>query len=81
MDFLLKQELIVIEVKKTRDSMGPRNLGGQLIEDIERYRSHPDCKLLVCFIYDPEGLIPNPRGIESDLARDEPIPVRVLLRP
>jgi len=81
MDFLLKLERIVIEVKKTRDTMTPRELGNQLIEDIARYQEHPDCKLLVCFVYDPEGLIPNPRGIEGDLNRDNPIPVRVLIRP
>lgn len=81
MDFLLKAEQIVVEVKKTRDSMSPKDLGGQLIEDIDRYQAHPDCKLLVCFVYDPEGLIPNPRGIEADLNRDDPLTVRVLIRP
>lgn len=81
MDFLLKAEQIVVEVKKTRDSMSPKDLGSQLIEDIDRYQAHPDCKLLVCFVYDPEGLIPNPRGIESDLSRDDPLRVRVLIRP
>ena len=81
MDFLLKSEQIVVEVKKTRESMSPKDLGGQLIEDIDRYQAHPDCKLLVCFVYDPEGLIPNPRGIEADLNREEPLPVRVLIRP
>jgi len=81
MDFLIKTEQIVVEVKKMRDSMSPKDLGNQLIEDIDRYRAHPDCKLLVCFVYDPEGLIPNPRGIEADLNRDDPIAVRVLIRP
>ena len=82
MDFLLKQEQIVVELKMTRSSLGAKELSSQLIEDIQRYQSHPDCKTLLCFVYDPAGLIPNPRGIESDLNRDEgPFPVRVLIRP
>jgi hypothetical protein len=82
MDFLLKREAVVIEVKKTRPSLGPKELSAQLIEDIQRYKSHPDCQTLICFVYDPDGYIPNPRGIESDLKRDgDPFPVRVLIRP
>lgn len=80
MDFLLKRERIVVEVKKTRPGLNAPELSTQLIEDIERYKSHPDCKTLVCFVYDPEGFIPNPRGIEDDLERDgDPFPVRVLI--
>jgi hypothetical protein len=37
MDFLLKNESIVIEVKKTRDGLSSREVGSQLIEDIHRY--------------------------------------------
>jgi hypothetical protein len=82
MDFLLKRERIVVEVKKTRPALDAQELSTQLIEDIERYKSHPDCGALICFVYDPEGFIPNPRGIENDLNRDdEPFPVRVLIRP
>ena len=82
MDFLLKREAIVIELKMTRAGLGPKELSTQLIEDIERYKTHPSCQALVCFVYDPTGLIPNPRGIESDLKRDDsPFPVRVLIRP
>lgn len=68
MDFLLKNEQIVIEVKKTRTTLSDIDIGGQLIEDIERYKRHPDCKTLFCFIYDPEGRIGNPRGLENDLS-------------
>jgi hypothetical protein len=70
MDFLLKNEKIVIEVKKTRQNLTERDIGTQLIEDIERYKEHPDCGLLFCFIYDPEGRIGNPRGLENDLSKD-----------
>lgn len=66
-DFLLKNEKTVIEVKKTRKGLNDKNLGDELIIDTERYKSHPDCERLVCFIYDPEGRIVNPNGVMSDL--------------
>jgi len=68
-DFLLKQEQIVIEVKKTRKGLAAKQIGEQLIIDIARYQSHQDCKCLICFVYDPEVRIANPRGIENDLNR------------
>lgn len=71
MDFLLKNEKIVIETKKTRDNLTDREIGTELIEDIARYKEHPDCELLFCFVYDPEGRIKNPRGLESDLSNED----------
>ena len=71
MDFLLKEEGIVIEVKKTRKGLNDKELGKQLIEDKEKYKAHPDCKKLVCFTYDPEGRIVNPKGIQNDLNKQE----------
>ena len=67
MDFLLKKEKIVIEVKKTRQGLTDKEIGDQLIVDVERYRSHPDCEQLICFVYGPEGRIGNPKGIMKDL--------------
>lgn len=69
MDFLLKKEKIVIEIKKTRSGLQDKQVGEQLIIDIDRYKSHQDCKNLLCFIYDPEERISNPRGLESDLTK------------
>jgi len=69
MDFLLKKESIVIEVKKTRVKLGNKEIGDQLIVDIERYRT--SCKTLFCFVYDPDGRISNPQGLERDLCRNE----------
>lgn len=69
MDFLLKGEQIVIEVKKTRRGLADREIGNQLIIDAERYQSHQDCQHLICFVYDPDGHIRNPRGLERDLSR------------
>jgi len=81
MDFLLKDFQIVIEIKKTRNGLTGKEIGSQLIEDIERYSKHQDCETLLCFVYDPEGIIGNPRGLENDLNRDENIKVRVYVRP
>lgn len=66
-DFMLKKEKIVIEVKKTRKSLGAGKIGEELIIDMTRYRSHPDCDTLVCFVYDPEGWVNNPKGVIADL--------------
>jgi len=68
MDFLLKKEKIVIEVKKTREGLKEKQIADQIIIDIERYKaSHADCKTLFCFVYDPEKLIQNPTGVEEDI--------------
>jgi hypothetical protein len=82
MDFLLKQEKTVIEVKKTRKGLGAKEVGEQLIIDIQKYQTHPDCKSLICFVYDPEGRIANPRGLENDLNKEKDgFKVRVIIAP
>jgi hypothetical protein len=68
-DFLLKNEKIVIETKMTRQGRGARDIGGELLIDIGRYAAHPDCHTLICFVYDPDGHIGNPSGLENDLTR------------
>jgi hypothetical protein len=82
MDFLLKNEGIVIETKKTREGLNHKILEDQLIIDIERYQAHPDCKLLLCFVYDPEGRLTNPEAIELDLSKPHGnIEVKVIVSP
>ncbi len=82
MDFLLKPETTIIEVKMTREGITAREVGTQLIEDIARYKASPDCKTLICFVYDPEGRISNPRGFENDLShRENDMAVRVIVTP
>ncbi len=81
-DFLLKNEKIVIEVKKTRKGLDAKKLGEELTLDKAKYRTHPDCKTLLCFVYDPEGRIANPRGIENDLSEESPeFTVKVFIKP
>ena len=69
-DFVLKREQIVVEAKMTREGLGERQVADQLIDDIERYRSHPDCRTLVAIVYDPDRRIANPSGLEADLRQD-----------
>lgn len=80
-DFLLKQEKVVIEVKKTRSTMKDKDLGEQLIIDIAKYKAHPDCKRLICFVYDPDGRIVNPEGIVKDLEKDNKEFVKIYINP
>lgn len=81
MDFLLKDIQTVIEVKKTRSSLTLKALGEELIVDIEKYQTHPDCKFLYCFVYDPEGLLGNPVGIKSDLESSHKDFLKVFIKP
>jgi len=82
MDFLLKNEETVIEVKKTRKGLAAREVGDQLLVDIQRYREHPNCKTLICFVYDPEGRIANPAGLENDLSGNKDgLNVTVVIHP
>jgi len=82
MDFLIKEENLVLETKKSRKSMTAKVLGDELIIDIQRYKQHPNCKTLICFVYDPDGWIANPVGIEKDLSRrDENLNILVLIVP
>lgn len=82
MDFLLKRDSIVIETKKTRKGLGEKDVGDELLVDIARYKGHPDCKTLVCFVYDPEARIGNPVGLENDLSGErDGLAVIAIVRP
>jgi hypothetical protein len=48
MDFLLKEEQIVIESKMARQGHGNKEIADELLIDIERYKESPDCRILVC---------------------------------
>lgn len=68
MDFLLMPEELVVEAKMTRKNLGQRDLTSQLAEDKERYKSHPHCRTLICFVYDPDGYCDQPTALETDLS-------------
>jgi hypothetical protein len=71
-DFLLKREQIVVEAKKTRPSLKQDKVADELIIDMRRYRSHQDCRTLICFVYDPDRHCHAPTALEDDLTKDEP---------
>lgn len=68
-DLVLKNEGILVEVKKTSASLNEEQIGKQLIVDIAKYKEYKGVNALVCFIYDPEQLIENPKGLENDLQK------------
>lgn len=81
-DFLLKAEQVIIEIKMTRVGLKAKEVSDQLIIDTDRYRAHPDCKMLVPFVYDPHEYLANPRGIERDLTKTtNGVPVKVIINP
>lgn len=80
-DFLIKKEKCVIEVKKTRSGLTEKELGDELLVDIARYKSHPDCVMLVCFIFDPDSRIANPIGFIDDLEKSNDGFVKVIINP
>jgi REase_DpnII-MboI len=71
MDFLLPEIESVVEIKMTRPNLSTKQLGEQLIVDIAKYKKHPACRTLYCVVYDPDGRIFNPRGVEKDLTEDK----------
>ncbi len=66
-DFFLKKEQIGIEAKMASKEHGKKKIAKELILDKEYYRKKEGVKLLYCLIYDPDEIITNPRGFESDL--------------
>jgi len=69
-DFVLPRQRLAIELKHARSSLTKRKLGEELIADKVKYQVHPDVSHLVCVVFDPEGFIENPRGIETDLNQE-----------
>lgn len=69
-DFLLPTYELAVELKFTRASLPDRKLGEELIIDRERYSTLPRVRHLICLVFDPKGVLRNPRGLEKDLARE-----------
>ena len=78
-DFLLKEEKIGIEVKMTRKGLTAKGIGDQLIVDIARYKEHPNCDTLICFVYDPEYKIKNRYPLIEDLQNQSTDTLKVVV--
>ena len=71
-------------VRRNKDDPGrvDRRLGDELTIDIAHYQQRPDCEALVCFAYDPQHRLKNPRGLENDLSKQhDGLVVKVVIRP
>jgi len=69
LDFVLKEEKIIIETKMTNETLKAKTLGEELLIDIGRYKSYPNCRNLVIFVYDKGDYIANKRGLIVDLEK------------
>jgi hypothetical protein len=69
-DFLIPAFELAIEVKKARASMTAKSLADELIVDRDRYKAEQRAKHLICLVFDYEGILAGPRGLEADLARE-----------
>ena len=83
MDFLLPKYKVVVELKFVRDN-NAKEIGDELIIDIDHYRRHPDCDHLWCVVFDPDHLLPNAEGLTVDLSgkrttKDGSVQVKLLV--
>lgn len=67
-DFLSESAKTVIEAKFIRDAAHGKSITKELHDDIETYRTHPSCRHLVFFIYDPDVLIPDRAALRRQIA-------------
>jgi len=67
--FVVPRDRILIEVKKTRQGVGAKEITVQLEDDTLYYWTHPDCQTVFCFVYDPEARLGDPYGLEKSLTR------------
>lgn len=84
-DFLMPDFELAVELKHTRGGMTDKLLGEQLMIDKGRYSAHPRVTHLICLVFDHEGHLRNPRGLEKDLRQTHsssalPVTVRIFDR-
>lgn|SRR5574340_764343 len=65
--YLLDWDRTAVVVKQTRPGLSTKDLAEQVKVDAAHYSARQNGKTLLCFIYDPDGRIGNPRGLEADL--------------
>jgi REase_DpnII-MboI len=69
-DFVIPEYRLAIELKHSRKSMSDRDLADELIIDRDRYQADSRVNHLICLVFDYEGYLTNPRGLETDLERE-----------
>lgn len=68
-DLVLPDFALAIELKYARPSMSDKDVGDQLIIDRDRYKRETSIQHLLCLVFDHNGQLHNPRGLEKDLKR------------
>ncbi len=80
--YLLDWDKTVVVVKQTRSGLTTKDLAEQVAADKAHYSARANGATLVCFIYDPDGRVGNPRGLEADLTSvDSTYKVEVIVAP
>lgn len=64
-DFLLCSGVVALTAKLVRAGVDEARLAAQLEEDTAHHARRPECRTLVCFVSDPEGLLSDPRRLEA----------------
>ncbi len=77
--FALHAAGVVVVVKKTGPVFGTKEAEDQLRKDLEFYRK--GFRRLICFIYDPDGYIRNPRAFMKGWSREGEYSVEVHISP
>jgi len=81
-DFFLKKEKITIEAKMASVKHRNKQIAEELIIDKEYYSKREGCSHLYCLVYDPNEVLTNPRGFESDISeRKEGFEAKVFVVP
>lgn len=82
-DFVLKKEKIILEIKMTSESLTTKKLGDELLIDIGRYKEYPNCDDLVIFVYDKGDFIRNKQGFITDLQKQttNSLKITVIINP
>jgi hypothetical protein len=67
----------------TQPTLTDKGVCFELMQDVAHYKHHSDYKKLVCLVYNPQGLIENPHGIENDIRKfsSESLGVELIVGP
>lgn len=67
-DIVIPMVSTLLEVKYVRSKQHAKTISDELKIDFESYHVHPNCKTLICFVYDPHGYIFEPDIISQELS-------------
>lgn len=67
LDFLIPKHNLAVELKHSRPSMTATSLGDELKIDLPHYKQLSGIRTVVWLVFDREGHITNPAGIEADM--------------